>query len=227
MSDQRVGERGPSRTARRAIALGVGVGTLVLVAVLSGRIGPWGWRPPEPRTLPTPSIDWTPTYGPPKTLPPIKPPAPAQSGGVPPWVWVLLGALVVALLAALLWSMRRRPAAAPAPPPAEPAVPSGPEPADGFDRRAAASAIIASWESVEQAAGATGRGRLPQQTPTEFLSALLATVPADAGRARTLLALYHRARFDRVALEPDNADAAASAAAHLRQAVQQSAGGPG
>lgn len=56
-------------------------------------------------------------------------------------------------------------------------------------------AVIAAWLALEQAAVRGGVPRDPAQTATEFTLALLDRTPAEPGAARTLLRLYHRARF--------------------------------
>lgn len=95
-----------------------------------------------------------------------------------------------------------------------------------FDSRAAANSIIAVWARIEDAARDEGCGRRPASTPTEFLEELLAHgapmmrsgEPAVAAARRTVdaghtvLALYHRARFDHSTLAPDAAARAAAAA---------------
>lgn len=214
---------GPRLTpmARRAIVLLGGLGVLVAVALLAGKAGPWGWRQEPPPQLPTlTGLNLpTPTYELP-TLPPAGPPPAAESNSVPPWVWVLLGVLALLLVAALLWALRGRRRSAVEAEPAEPAGESlAPGPRGEFDQRVAASQIIACWQRVEQTAAAAGHPRLPQQTPTEFLAALLPALRADPDSARTLLRLYHRARFDRVSLEPEDALTAHGVAEYLLRQI--------
>lgn len=56
-------------------------------------------------------------------------------------------------------------------------------------------AVIAAWLALEDAAASSGVPRSPAATPTEFTTAVLDATAADAAATRTLLALYHRARF--------------------------------
>ncbi len=57
-------------------------------------------------------------------------------------------------------------------------------------------AVIAAWLELERAAASSGIDRAPAQTPTEFTAAVLDATRADPQATRTLLGLYHRARFD-------------------------------
>lgn len=57
-------------------------------------------------------------------------------------------------------------------------------------------AVIAAWLELEKAAASSGIDRAPAQTPTEFTAAVLDATRADPRATRTLLGLYHRARFD-------------------------------
>lgn len=56
-------------------------------------------------------------------------------------------------------------------------------------------AIQAAWVAVEEAAGRSGVPRAPSATPTEFTVAVLDRTQVDPSAIRTLLGLYHRARF--------------------------------
>ncbi|MEE6287593.1 DUF4129 domain-containing protein [Georgenia sp. MJ173] len=56
-------------------------------------------------------------------------------------------------------------------------------------------AVIAAWLELEAAAASSGVDRAPSDTPTELTTAVLGATRADAGATRTLLHLYHRARF--------------------------------
>jgi hypothetical protein len=69
---------------------------------------------------------------------------------------------------------------------AELRAPSGGPPADAVQR---------AWLRLEEAAEATGTGRRPDQTATEFTVALLAAEDVDESAVRTLRELYQRARF--------------------------------
>ncbi|MEE6296874.1 DUF4129 domain-containing protein [Georgenia wangjunii] len=57
--------------------------------------------------------------------------------------------------------------------------------------------VIAAWLELEAAASSSGVPRAPAQTPTEFTTAVLDATAADPAATRTLLGLYHRARFGR------------------------------
>ncbi|MEO7125191.1 MAG: hypothetical protein ABI034_03530 [Nakamurella sp.] len=110
--------------------------------------------------------------------------------------------------------------------------------ARSFQAARAADDIIASWEVVEKAAAAFGFPRPAAATPTEFMRYLV-TDAGDAGinsewlahiddavraellptdrtvASAVLLKLYHRARFDTVALAPGAATVARAAARGL------------
>jgi hypothetical protein len=75
----------------------------------------------------------------------------------------------------------------------------------------ATDAVIASWVILEEAAASAGTPREAPQTPTEFTASVLAGHHADPVAVRTLLGLYHEARFGQTPL-PDEAAAAAAAA---------------
>lgn len=70
-------------------------------------------------------------------------------------------------------------------------------------------AVIAAWLELEQAAASSGVERAPSDTPTEFTTAVLDATRADPAATRTLLGLYHRARFapDAVLGPPEVAEA--------------------
>ena len=63
------------------------------------------------------------------------------------------------------------------------------------EHREPSDAIQAAWVAVEQAAGRSGVERAPSATPTEFTVAVLDRTKVDPSAIRTLLGLYHRARF--------------------------------
>lgn len=56
-------------------------------------------------------------------------------------------------------------------------------------------AIVAAWLELEAAAASSGVQRAPSDTPTELTTAVLDATRADPAATRTLLGLYHRARF--------------------------------
>jgi len=63
------------------------------------------------------------------------------------------------------------------------------------EHREPTDAIQAAWVAVEDAAGRSGVPREPADTPTEFTVAVLDRTAVDPAAIRTLLGLYHRARF--------------------------------
>ncbi len=63
------------------------------------------------------------------------------------------------------------------------------------EHRDPTDAIQAAWVAVEDAAGRSGVPREPSATPTEFTVAVLDRTAVDPAAIRTLLGLYHRARF--------------------------------
>jgi hypothetical protein len=84
-------------------------------------------------------------------------------------------------------------------------------------------AVVAAWLALEQAAGRGGIPRGESQTATEFTLALLDRTPADPAAARTLLGLYHRARFSDHEVHPSDVAAARSALGVLARALPQPA----
>jgi len=63
------------------------------------------------------------------------------------------------------------------------------------EHREPTDAIQAAWVAVEEAAGRSGVPREPAATPTEFTVEVLDRTAVDPAAIRTLLGLYHRARF--------------------------------
>lgn len=84
-------------------------------------------------------------------------------------------------------------------------------------------AVVAAWLALERAAGRGGIPRGASQTATEFTLALLDRTPADPGAARTLLGLYHRARFSDHEVRPADVAAARAALEVLARALPQPA----
>ena len=80
-------------------------------------------------------------------------------------------------------------------------------------------AVIAAWLALEHAAGTGGVVRDPAQTATEFTLALLDRTAADPAATRTLLGLYHRARFSDHAVSTDDVVAARAALGVLAAAL--------
>jgi hypothetical protein len=155
---------------------------------------------------------------------------PASPGHGDPFVsaYVAIGAIVGAVLLALLtrWVLRlvreHRPqtvedeADAGTETDASALVASLPAMSDGVHaaRRALTEAVppgdavVAAWVALERAAERTGVPRDPAQTPTEFTVAVLDETRADPAATRALLGLYLRARFSEHPLTPsDVADA--------------------
>lgn len=63
------------------------------------------------------------------------------------------------------------------------------------EHREPSDAIQAAWVAVEEGAERSGVPRAPSATPTEFTVTVLDRTAADPAATRTLLGLYHRARF--------------------------------
>lgn len=63
------------------------------------------------------------------------------------------------------------------------------------EHREPSDAIQAAWVAVEEGASRSGVPREASATPTEFTVAVLGRTAADPAATRTLLGLYHRARF--------------------------------
>ncbi|HEY0118933.1 MAG TPA: DUF4129 domain-containing protein [Cellulomonas sp.] len=87
-------------------------------------------------------------------------------------------------------------------------------------------AVIAAWLALERAAERSGVTRDQSQTATEFALALLDRTPADPGAARTLLALYHRARFSDHPVGVADVAAARAALEVLASALARAAAPP-
>jgi hypothetical protein len=82
-------------------------------------------------------------------------------------------------------------------------------------------AVVAAWLALEHAAQRCGVERDPAQTASEFTVALLDRTPADPRAARTLLRLYHAARFSDHVVGPADVAAARVALATLATALGQ------
>lgn len=182
-------------------------------AVWAGSVGPWVARP-EGRAQPPalPRLTDLPTPPPLPTIPPISAPRTGGSSFDPTVVlWVLLAALVLALLLIAVAMIRYRGSGGSVgrrvnatPDPVVPGTPM-PDPDRPFDAREAADYVIACWEELEQRAAARGTPRRPEHTPTEFIESLQAVYQLDNRASAELLGLYQRARFDHVRLLPDTA----------------------
>lgn len=186
---------------------------VVLLAVLGASTGA-SWRPgvaPLPDLL-APRATATPTEDPTDAVSDRadRVSAVEVSGELLPLAGIVLVGVVVGALLRLVMGLRgadvgrpgRAAAVEAAPPAAEPEpdvatlrrgvarahtlLGAGAAPADG---------VIAAWLAVEEAAAASGVTRAPSQTSSELTAAVLAATNADPDAVRTLLALYHRARF--------------------------------
>lgn len=76
-------------------------------------------------------------------------------------------------------------------------------------------AVVAAWLALERAAGGCGVERDPAATASEFTVALLDRTRADRRAARTLLRLYHAARFSDHEVTADDVATARAALAAL------------
>ena len=76
------------------------------------------------------------------------------------------------------------------------------------EHREPTDAIQAAWVAVEEAAGRSGVPREPADTPTEFTVAVLDRTAVDPTAIRTLLGLYHRARFSTHGASADDVETA-------------------
>lgn len=202
----------------------------VLVAAQSGVWTPAQRAAPD---RPLPALD-VPTAAPESTEPRADP-LPVEPQEPPADLTWLRRVLVVAAAAVLLallvrWGLRLRlPQRPPTPGPTGPGPPAPappPDPAPDLDvlhggaraaetsLRAAVTptdAVIAAWVALEDAAARSGVVRDRSATATEFTLRVLDRTPADPVAARTLLALYLRARFDDAPLAPDDVASAARA----------------
>ena len=187
----------------------VGLG-IVVGAALSG---PWNADPRDLAELPAPEVTMPVVEDLGEFVPPPEPSEP--DGGFPLMVWLVIAGLIVLFLALRAFlsrvSFRRGETEgryeaeagridqveALETEPDLPALRRGVEAArrilDGHD--APDDAIIAAWLELEKAAASSGVDRARSDTPTEFTTAVLDATKADPAATRTLLGLYHRARF--------------------------------
>jgi hypothetical protein len=201
-----------------AIVLGAAV-LLVVIAVgaaLQGRFNFGGplWSPDDPQLGTQKPV--TPTPQPPQTAAPST--RHVGSAVVFNWVPILvvLGILVAALVAFIIWRWARRRMGSGAPKAfstltaGTDAVEMEPEAAadlptlrrgldlagDVLEReREPRDAIVRAWIGLQEAAEDSGMSRRPAETPTEFTSRVFSSVHADRSAADTLLAVYLRVRF--------------------------------
>ncbi len=170
----------------------------------------------------------------PKT--PTTPPSPGVH--IPPWIPIVLGLLVLAVIALWMWRwLRRRRFGAPpnlhaAPVQATRAVPAEPEPEpevlltgvalalQNLDaERDPADAVVRAWLGLQETAEESGIVRLAAETPTEFTTRIMKSAFADDRAIHTLLKLYLRTRFGDHPVTADDVTAVRDA---LRQLVTNS-----
>lgn len=187
---------------------------LIALAVVVGSAvtAPWHAQPGEPREIERPTAQITAPE-----LEPLDPPeAPEPSeGGVPLMLWVVIGALILLIVAIRAFlrhaNLARGDDEGVLETAAGPVLPQDsavPEPDLPALRRGVAAAravlaghgapddaVIAAWLELEAAAASSGIERAPSDTPTELTTAVLDATRADPRATRTLLGLYHRARF--------------------------------
>ncbi len=213
-----------------------------LCVVVAAQAGPW--RPGQ-RVAELPPETIVATLAPdvaPDTGPEQAPDLAVLEEPPPDLTWVRR-AVVVAVAAVLLvllvrWALRRQLPTRPPPPDPLPAL--APVAGPGADREpdlrvlaegardavrhlttaaSPADAVIAAWVALEDAAARSGVTRERSSTATEFALDVLDRTAADPAAARTLLALYLRARFDDQPLLAEDVDAAARAAGALLDSV--------
>ncbi|SDS12552.1 DUF4129 domain-containing protein [Agrococcus carbonis] len=190
---------------------------LVSLAVVAGAAltGPWRMGELDGGPPSAPSETTAPTQTPSAETPP--PGDPIDTSQPVSWFVVLVVALVAIVVAAVLLRLIRgaararirdvasttRPTTdhdvAEAGEPDLPALRQGVDAARAVlaERDDADDAIIAAWLALEAAAADSGVHRAPAATPTEFTASVLRSTHADADTIRTLLGLFHRARFAR------------------------------
>ncbi len=233
-------------TGRRELLVVLLAGIVVLVTVLAGPFAP-RWHD-APRWLAFDGVLPTPLPGP--TGPPQQAGSNQASLHAPAWVGEAARGLAIAALAVLALLLLRyvyrlvkqRLGAVDTGGPGD--EPAGGQVLDGLDDVTQAAlqegyldagralrdelppgdAVIAAWLALEHAAGRGGLEREPAATATEFTLALLDRTPADPAAARTLLRLYHRARFSDHEVRPADVAAARAALGVLAAALSAQAG---
>lgn len=123
---------------------------------------------------------------------------------------LVLGALLVAVVAAQLGRRRPDETAAPGPAAAYDLEAVRDEIARAAEDQRAALAegeardgIIACWVRLEETAARAGAPRSPADTPTEFVVRLLHALDVDPRAVAALAGLYHEARFSTHRMPPD------------------------
>jgi hypothetical protein len=231
-------------TGRRELLVVLLAGIVVLVTVLAGPLVP-RWHD-APGWLAFDGVLPTPQPGP--TLPPSTGAA-RDSLQAPAWVTQTVRWLVLATLAVLVFLLLRylyrlvqqRLGTVDTGGPGD--EPAGGDVLDALDDVTQAAlqegyldagralrdelppsdAVIAAWLALEHAAGRGGVEREPAETATEFTLALLDRTPADPAAARTLLRLYHRARFSDHEVRPGDVAVARAALGVLAAALARPA----
>lgn len=214
-ADHRLARPSDHRPRARPLAaavLGVGVVAVVAAATnggwsISDRFGLFGTQPTySPPSMPVPSAA------------PLRTPGPVPQGGgwLLPVLWALLVVAVV-VVAFVVWRLlpRRTPktrssAVLGAHVLGQPVEESAPAVQQGLGTAQhllatvtdPTDAVLAAWVALEQAADRSGHPRRPADTPTEFTVEVLSATPADRAAVRTLLGLYHRARFSDTGVGP-------------------------
>jgi hypothetical protein len=233
-------------TGRRELLVVLLAGIVVLVTVLAGPLVP-RWHD-APAWLAIDGLLPTPQPGP--TLPPQSTGADRASLQAPAWVGETMRWLAIAALAVLAFLLLRhvyrlvqqRLRSIDTGGPGD--EPAGREVLDALDDVTQAAlqegyldagralreglppgdAVIAAWLALERAAGRGGLERGPAATATEFTLALLDRTPADPAAARTLLRLYHRARFSDHEVGAGDVAAARAALGTLAAALPRAVG---
>ena len=201
-----------TRTAPRLLLPLLAALVALAVVVGSAMTAPWHAELGEPREVERPTVEMSaPELAPPE---PQEAPEPTE-GGVPLMLWVVIGALILLIVAIRAFlrhaSLARGhdegfletstgavvPQDLAPPEPDLPALRRGVAAARSVLAGHAApdDAVIAAWLELESAAASSGIDRAPSDTPTELTTAVLDTTRADPQATRTLLGLYHRARF--------------------------------
>lgn len=89
------------------------------------------------------------------------------------------------------------------------------------EHRDPTDAIQAAWVAVEEAAGRSGVPREPADTPTEFTVAVLDRTAVDPAAIRTLLRLYHRARFSTHGANAEDVETARECLSTLAEGLER------
>lgn len=214
---------------------------LLAVALLGATTAtPWELDPPH---LTAPAVDPPQAPRPAVTAAPTDGPTPTDEPGGTPWIALVLGAVVAALLLVgaarlvrhLAALVRERTDTHPDTlPPGATTAPGDevhlPDLQDAVTRALAhldhharpRDAVVAAWVALEDAAARAGTRRDPAQTPTEFTTAVLATTPAPPDAVTRLRTLYQRARFTDRPVDDPAVDQARTALAAIARSLEAS-----